>query len=461
MYIFTNAVRNLGRNKGRNGLMAIIIFAIIFTTVVSITINTTTSSIIDEYKKRFGSEVTFTYDNEKLQSVPMEEFKQPTTRQQIEFGESKLLQKKVIKMNIMFTTKLRALDEDQSPRMGGGATSDTVIGSGGQEQSPMLPAKGLIIGSSQSNISDDFKNGSRKIVKGKIYKKKNEVIVSEQFAELNKLSVGDSIKVSSLLKNKPNTEELKITGIYMDNTIPDPALAQMKMPSANRGNEILTSLETTEKMELGKDMSFVDAKYYLKDPSMLSAFTKELHQKGLPDYYKVTTDEAGYKQVVGPIEGLAKISSLFMKVVLVLGSAILILLSTLAIRERKYEIGVLRAMGMKKGKVALGILSEMVVITMVCLALGLGAGALSSQPIADSLLQNQIENAEDSSDLGEGLMVVGAEQLEPLSKLTVSLSVEAIGQITLIALMLAAVSSLVGIFYITRFEPRKILSERN
>ncbi|MFU2108463.1 FtsX-like permease family protein [Paenibacillus larvae] len=40
----------------------------------------------------------------------------------------------------------------------------------------------------------------------------------------------------------------------------------------------------------------------------------------------------------------------YIVIVLVLGAVILILLSSIAIRERKYEIGVLRAIGMKKGK---------------------------------------------------------------------------------------------------------------
>ncbi len=42
-----------------------------------------------------------------------------------------------------------------------------------------------------------------------------------------------------------------------------------------------------------------------------------------------------------------------MTLVLVFGGSVLILISILGIRERKYEIGVLRAMGMKKEKLLL------------------------------------------------------------------------------------------------------------
>jgi putative ABC transport system permease protein len=113
------------------------------------------------------------------------------------------------------------------------------------------------------------------------------------------------------------------------------------------------------------------------------------------------------KKVVGPVEGLAKVTNTFLIVVLVLGSMILILLSTLAIRERKYEIGVLRAMGMKKAKVALGLLTEMLVITVICLILGLGIGMVASQPVADSLLASQIELAEENSNTNVGMQTGG------------------------------------------------------
>ncbi|TPB41178.1 ABC transporter permease, partial [Burkholderia pseudomallei] len=48
-----------------------------------------------------------------------------------------------------------------------------------------------------------------------------------------------------------------------------------------------------------------------------------------------------------------------------------------------------------------------------------------------------------------------------LEKLDVFLSGEAILSITLIALLLGVVSAGIGILYINRYEPRKILTERN
>ncbi|HEY5590389.1 MAG TPA: FtsX-like permease family protein [Paludibacter sp.] len=448
--------------------MAVIIFAIILATAVSIIINTTTAAIIKDYKARFGAEVTISYDFDKATSNT--QYTALTPEQQVAFGESEYLQNKILNGSMQITFEdLRALDDDKEGlKMGGSLGTDGSVNSDSPETVKIL---GQIVASNQSDISDDFKKELRKIISGNVYSAKDECIVSEQFAKLNNLSVGDTIVVKSYYKNKPMPQTLKISGIYSDNTMTEgniPSMYKM-IPSAasNRNNEILVSFDTAMAMELASEPNIftVNATYYLKDPGMLKDFQNELTKKGLPDIYKVTTDEAGYNKVVGPVEGLTKITNTFLIAVLLLGSVILILLSTLAIRERKYEIGVLRAMGMKKGKVALGLLSEMIVITALCAILGLGVGSVVSQPVANSMLSNQIELAENNQSSGGALVATpiggNTNEQKPLSELEVNLNINAVIQIILISLALAGLSSIVGILYITKYEPMKILSERN
>lgn len=262
-------------------------------------------------------------------------------------------------------------------------------------------------------------------------------------------------------------EELTITGIYEDKTM-EGNQTPYTSPLFNRGNEILINFEDAIDMDLSESMvkmGFIESEYILKEPSLIDEFEKEVRDKGLSEQYLVSTDEAAYNKIVGPVEGLAKITNTFLIVVLVLGSAILILLSVLSIRERKYEIGVLRAMGMKKLKVAFGLLTESIVITAICLCLGLGIGSAVSQPIADSMLQNQIEIAEQNggANMNTGSMTIDdiINTAKPLSEVEIHMDGEAVAKIAVIALVLAGVSSLVGILYITKYEPIKILSERN
>ena len=141
---------------------------------------------------------------------------------------------------------------------------------------------------------------------------------------------------------------------------------------------------------------------------------------------------------------------------------LLVLLSTMAIRERKYEVGVLRAMGMKKAKVALGIVAEMAAITAACLVIGLGIGAAASQPIADALLHSQVQAAQSEPVQNNNTEVSNGIQTSQnaITELDVRLNGAAAGQIAGIALLLAVLSSAAGVVFITRYEPVKILSER-
>jgi len=89
--------------------------------------------------------------------------------------------------------------------------------------------------------------------------------------------------------------------------------------------------------------------------------------------------------MIAPIEKLQDISLTFLLVVLLFGAAIMILLSVIAIRERKYEIGVLRAMGMKKKKIALCLWIETIIITCICYVIGMIAGTLLAAPVSNAL----------------------------------------------------------------------------
>ena len=300
----------------------------------------------------------------------------------------------------------------------------------------------------------------------------NECLVSQTFAEINNLSVNDTITLYASLHNSDGTKfrriqyDLTVVGIYYDFTDEYPGAVQMSM--ANRRNEILTMTDTIF-APVGEDESglSVTTTYFLKNPSMLKDFEEEVRAKGLSEFLCVTTDENGYNSIVGPVEGLKGISITFMVIVLILGAIILILLSTIAIRERKYEIGVLRAMGMKKSKVALGLWFEMIAITCVCLCLGLLIGSLVAQPISNMLLTGQIEAANAKGGFPAGAIPstdassLLANTLSTLEELDVSLSANTIFEIIAIALGLASVAGLAAISKITKYEPIKILMERN
>jgi putative ABC transport system permease protein len=477
MYIFVNAIKNIGRNKGRNILIGIIILITITVSIVSLCINNTTNSIIDDYKSRFGSEVTIAPDMTKIMSIndilsgKGTRIKQTTPQQYLDFAKSQYLKEAVITATTSVAGDgIKAVDEDKNSSVMGRAVFPLTGSS--DENDYVMPTMNLI-----GNQWDEFNKGYRKLMDGgEMPKNDNECIISKELADLNNLKVGDKIKLKSSIISIENNEqkimninvELTITGIFFDAT--EEYSSQFKISPMNRRNEILTTIDTM--INNFGNIMMINAKYYLKNPSMLKDFEAELRAKGLDEYYLVSTDEAGYQKVVGPVEGLKKVSLTFMIIVLIFGSVILMILSSIAVRERKYEIGVLRAMGMKKKKVALGLWFEMLIITAFCLIIGFGIGSAAAQPVSDTLLTGQIESAKIAARQGsmQGGIMVGSgvalgspaeKDLIPLEQVDVSVGIDTIIEIAIIALLLASLASMAAITKVTRYEPIKILMERN
>lgn len=464
-------------------MIAGIIFAIIVSTVAALMINNTADGVINDYKTRFGSEVTISPNMQKLQEEAQKNstggaigITRPTipADQLIAFGESEYL------LQSVYTAQAKANSDDVKPideDKGGGGGASLSTSMNGEVTEEQLGRQYML--KLMANKYDDFTNGLRELADGRMPEADGECIVSTELLENSGLSIGDTITVDSALeKGSVLGEEeytdisytLTIVGTYYDAT-DEYSTGMSENAYNNRRNEIFTTFDTiAEQMVEGLNGIDVDATYYLKSPDLLEAFTDELREKGLDDVFDVETDEASYQKIIGPVEGLKSITLTFVIIVLVFGAIIIALLSSIAIRERKYEIGVLRAMGMKKGKVALGLWSEMLIITAICLVLGLGVGTLVAQPLTNVMLEQQVAAAEEADNANNGLpagasvVTMGSleqSDVQPLENLDVSLGLTTLLEIIGIALLLSSLAALIATQKIVKYEPIKILMERN
>jgi len=464
MYIFTNAMKNLLRNKGRNILIGLVTLAIIISAVVTLTINNASSRIIDDARLDLASRVDisvdlFTHGREGRETITVEQY--------ISFADSQYLR------HTVFNAEMQAWFGNFY------AIGDLDRGAAPPPDPSMIHAPvGRLVGNSEPDNLAGF-GAYRHLVEGRMFAALNESIVTQELAAHNGLSLGDIIYVESAFQAGKRFE-LEIVGIFSHE--PDPMeewqasiweMMGFSLPFMISHNEIITSFETLmaagwETAE-GLDMRL---QYYLRDPDYLANFEQEVRAKGLPYVFSVTINQAALDRVIGPLSSMRNAATTFTIVILALGAIVLVLVSYLAIRERKYEIGVLRAMGMERGKISIGIFSEAVVITALCLVIGLGAGGIAAQPVADRLLASEVESAiESATAAGEGgrvLIAAGEVQTDdpasgyrPVSDIDVAVATDVIIQIIIIALVLTAVSSFIGIIRITQFEPLKILRERN
>ena len=197
-------------------------------------------------------------------------------------------------------------------------------------------------------------------------------------------------------------------------------------------------------------------------------------------YAVSATDLNQYEKSVVPLESLSKFTMIFFIVVLLIGGGILVIFNMFTVRERKYEIGVLAAIGMKKGTVALQFLTETFLVTLLAVVIGTGIGATVSQPVGDYLLQEQVASVETTTttmneNFGGGFQGGGfpgggnrfqnignlsGNEVEYLDSLNTTTDASVLLSLMAISILLTLIASSVGMISVLRYEPLKILSER-
>jgi putative ABC transport system permease protein len=462
MYIIGNAFKNLGRNKPRTFGLGVILCAVLTAAVGSLLIGRAADAVASAYWETFGSAVFLDRDYEKaiagdtrseagggeiggsggiaesaeIEGIPPEDY--------YRFGESAYLRE------ARYAAKA-LIDFD-----GFKAVDDPVGG---------VDVRGYLVASNSKAISADFERGARRIVDGAMYAGKGEALVSRQLADLNGLAVGGRIGIRH--PGEAAVCTLTIAGIFEDNTMSvsgEGARQRMKSnPMFNRCNEILSDMDTLK--DFGGVLS-VEAEYILNHPDLFEEFSRELYEKGLPASYKPGVDEAGYHAVALPFEHISGVMKTIVVVTLIFGGVALLLFSAAVLRTRKYEVGVLYAMGMRKERIVAGFVIEKVILAIICLVAGVGISAAVFQPVTDSLLAHQAgieREAQISATAAEQanaqIFAAAAPAPEPPS-ISLRFGAAVVMEIMLVAVLLAIVSGIVSTVYVVRFEPMKLLLER-
>lgn len=152
---------------------------------------------------------------------------------------------------------------------------------------------------------------------------------------------------------------------------------------------------------------------------------------------------------------------------MVIGASILVLINSLIIRERKYEIGVLRTIGMKKILVSLQFVVEIFIVAICSFIIGTGIGSTLSVGVANNLLKEEISSSNNeqnkiNSNFGDKDKKFNFQpsELKKVDSINAVVDFKVITSMMYSLVILTVVSSFVAIISINRFKPLRILKER-
>lgn len=324
-----------------------------------------------------------------------------------------------------------------------------------------------ITGYSSYDAMNEFLEGTYQITDGRVDSdfESNTCIINSELATMNNLKVGDTI----ILKNPNNetkTYELKITGLFKDNE-------NNRNMFSNSVNTIITNTTVIENiLENNTDLTGnLNPTFVLTSKDVIDRYKQELTEKGLNEMYSLNTNTDQIENETESIQNVSNFAKTFLIITLLVGGVVLFILNFINVRERRYEIGVLRTIGMKKQTVIIQFVTELLIVSIISLMLGGVLGSIVSVPTANNLLKSEIESSNQQQEQiennfgnfkkGDKPSMSGVSKIEYIDEIDAVVSPKILLELIGIGLSLTLISSLAAMIHIAKFSPLTILKERS
>lgn len=497
MYILKNALTSIVRNKGRNLLIGIIIIVISCAVSVTLAINNSSSSLIKSYESKYEIEATIGMNRENMMKNfnPEERENSKGNMKEMFDSANKIAEEDIKKfadsdyVKNYYYTMQTGVNSDNLEKASITSTNENTMPNGrgpnGKENFKNESSGDFTLkGYSSIESMNEFVEGNYTITDGEVFEDfdSNYCLINSELATLNEIEVGDTIKIVDS-EDDSNTYELVVSGIYEEKTDADNGMSMF----TGSVNTIITNTNFINKMKDNNEDLNVSTTptFILTSGDVVDAFSDELTEKGLNENLIVQTNLEQVENATSTISNVKTFAITFLIITLIIGTVVLLVINMINIRERKYEIGVLRTIGMKKTKVCLQFMSELFIVAFLSLLLGAGLGATMSVPISNNLLKNEISSSQNetnnirnnfgkgqngelsgdqmhkvNNDFGnngfKGVVTVQAfDSIDAVVDLKVLIELLGIG------LLITLISSLSAITSIQKFSPITILKERS
>ena len=552
MYILKNAWKNITRNKGRNILIGIIVIVIAAASSITLAIRESANNIVTAYQEKNKIEATIGMNRNNLMGLLKKDNASQedminsfnniasVTVEEIEkYGESDYVSNYYYTYDLSVDAKdikeaTDSLVKETTTTETQTTTRTEQFGSSGMSFPGGMPPSGFggssssgsktttnrttttkktekifnekaqdgaftLIGYSSYENMSKFISGEYTITEGEVSEdfESDSVVISEELATLNDLSVGSTITFVDP-KDSEKTYEATVTGIYKENTDSSSNMASM---FTNSANEVITNITFVKKILTGNEelKPTVTPTFVIKDVESVDKFAEEVKEKGLSEYYTITSNVEEIESATESVDNVKIFATTFLIITLVIGGVVLVVINMINIRERRYEIGVLRTVGMKKSKLSLQFMTELLIVAMTALIIGAGIGACLSVPVSNMLLANEMSNQTSKyEDIGKNFgrsgfnpggfdnqktssekttegeenkeetkaakdfnsMDFGVAKVNKVDSINAVVDFKVLAELLGIGVLLTLLSSLASMIAIARFSPLQILKER-
>ena len=292
----------------------------------------------------------------------------------------------------------------------------------------------------------------------------NAVLISSEVAAVNGLSVGDKIVLSSSELGEADGEYIDvwfgerketvvtIVGIY-DILEAD---ANVTATAGRQENRIYASIDVLTQLAASEPSVYTgEVGFYVTDPKTLDEIVSKVQQIEEIDWktHFIRTNDFQYSKISDSLTSLGDLIKILLACVSIVSAAILTLISTLRIRGRIPEAGILLGAGIPKGEIIKQFLLEVLSVAATAFLFSYAASFGISHNLGNHLLADFQPNLINAAALQNGI----SDAVSIDSYLT--LGIEKTLLIYGCQLIVVVLSVLLSSASILKLKPREILTK--
>ncbi|ADU31013.1 ABC transporter permease [Evansella cellulosilytica] len=447
MNFFMRAIWSLWGNKRRSLILLITLFVLGNLILAGLSIQAATKQSSEWAKEKLGTNVTLKYDYVKaVQSAGMND---AIPYELIPMEEIELLG------SIDYVTEYHFFDTIEYVA----SNFEPVETESDLDQYDYQRAENIGVQFvNKTQLSPEFYNGTNVLLEGRHLSEddigKNLALIENTIANENDINIGDSIELANKFLDDLS---LEVVGIYETSVVLDSSVTyvQHRLP----WNQVYTPF--TE--PLTNDSLMVEAVFYFDSVSNMAPFIEKAKQTSSLDFdhFSLMTSTDYYEEMAGPLEMVSDLSNTMVNIVLLSSFVILILLMMLFVKGRIHEIGVLISLGESKRKILGQLWVEVAFLVAIAFALSSISGSLIGEYVGTHLLEQEVslvrEPVGTEEDFLRTLGIGGAEHIEIISDIDISISGSVLLLLGGIGVLLSIISTTIPAFFVLRLNPRDII----
>lgn len=314
----------------------------------------------------------------------------------------------------------------------------------GKEPNPNL-INPTFFGLSDPTDAAALRAGSFQLMSGQGFdglKPHRQALLSTAMATKNNLTVGSTFTAYS--------ETFTVTGLYKTDS-----------PNQVDRRSVIVSLPTIQRLS-GKTGKIWEAFATVDSLRNLAATTTAIRQTLSGQPVEVASQQDQADAAIRPLANIQRISLYSMIGAVVASAAIVLLTMIMIVRERRREIGILKAIGLTNRRIIAQYMSESLTFTLGGAILGIIIGALAGSSVTNALATGATGAA---TNAGGAVTTAGGKDALAAQQAVVSNIGHITGQIdwTIVAfglgaaILLALVGSALAAFFITKIRPAEVL----